>query len=75
MITVNVTLIVPWLPRENKHLSLGDKCTVAQMLEVIGIGSEQHHHILVAVNGRNILPGDKLRQGDSITVLPVMCGG
>ncbi len=75
MITVHVDLNVPWLPRERRFMALRDGCTVGEMLENLGIVGDRRDHLLAVVNGRSALAEDRLRDGDGIVVLPVLCGG
>lgn len=75
MIKVFVQTCVPWLPGGKKHLFLKDGCTVQEMLKELGLDDKGLTHVLVVVNGKNRLLDDGLGDGDSVIVLPVLCGG
>lgn len=75
MITVFVQTAVPWLPAGKRPVSLGDGCTVKEMLENIGLDEKQSANVLVVVNGKNRLQDDSLGEGDIVCILPVLCGG
>lgn len=75
MITVQIQLNVPWLPLERKPMALEEGCTVKEMLEGLGFEKEQTGHVMVVINGKNRLLEDRVGDGDSVMVLPVLYGG
>ena len=75
MIEVSVQVNVPWLPPQKKRIVLEEGRKVMDMLKNLGLNEGQAGSFLVVVNGRNRLLEDSLDHGDSVVVLPVLCGG
>lgn len=75
MIEVSVQTSVPWLSREKRQVFLRDGCSIQEMLKELGLDDKHLTNILVVVNGKNRMPDDGLGDGDSVVVLPVLCGG
>ncbi|MFZ5650418.1 MAG: MoaD/ThiS family protein [Bacillota bacterium] len=75
MITVTVNLKIPWMPCEQRQMMLEEGATLRDMLRKAGIDQNQWSELLLVANGKNRLPEDDLADGDSIVVLPLLCGG
>lgn len=75
MIKVTYRVNVPWMPSQKGGVNLVSPPTVKELLRNIGFEADQCHNVLVAVNGKNRLPGDFLEEGDHVVILPALCGG
>lgn len=75
MIKVTYRVNIPWMPAQKGDVNLAGPPTVKELLRNIGFEEDQYHNVLVAVNGKNRLPGDFLEEGDLVVILPALCGG
>lgn len=75
MIIVTVDMRIPWTPGGQRQMALEEGATVRDMLRKADIDQNQWADLLVVANGKNRLPEDDLADGDSIVVLPLLCGG
>lgn len=75
MLSITVQINLPWRPKGVKNLTLGDGCTVGEMLAHLEMDQKQASSVLVVVNGKSNMSCDILADGDSVIILPVLDGG
>lgn len=75
MVTVTVLFKTPWTHNGQRKIELDNGATVMDLIRKSGLNEKQWKYLLVVSSGRKCLPEDVLEDGDSIVILPLICGG